>query len=142
MKASIRESLARSKRRIERRLRPKQFPNQSQPMFTARNIDYQRAERTRGMAAGGIGAIHLLARRVGLIEAIDERLHLLKKHKPYHESDHVLNIAYNQLVGGARLEHLELRRIDEVYLDALGAPADSRSHHGRRLLPSFHARNH
>jgi hypothetical protein len=33
----------------------------------------------------------------------------------------VLNIAYNQLVGGARLEHLELRRNDEVYLDALGA---------------------
>ena len=29
---------------------------------------------------------------------------------PYHESDHVLNIAYNVLVGGQRLEDIELRR--------------------------------
>jgi len=48
-------------------------------------------------------------------------LHLLKIHMPDHESDHVLNIAYNLLAGGACLEHLELRRNDEVYLDALGA---------------------
>jgi hypothetical protein len=40
---------------------------------------------------------------------------------PYHESDHVLNIAFNILAGGKRVEHLELRRNDEVYLDALGA---------------------
>jgi hypothetical protein len=46
---------------------------------------------------------------------------VLKFHFPYHESDHVLNIAYNILAGGTRLEHLELRRNDEVYLDALGA---------------------
>jgi hypothetical protein len=65
--------------------------------------------------------MHLLARRTGLIEAIDRRLHLLKVHKPYHESDHVLNIAYNLLAGGEHLEDLELLRNDEVYLDALGA---------------------
>ena len=40
---------------------------------------------------------------------------------PYHESDHVLNIAYNVLAGGTCLEHLELWRNNEVYLDALGA---------------------
>jgi hypothetical protein len=40
---------------------------------------------------------------------------------PYHESDHVLNIAFNILAGGKRIEHLELRRNDEVYLNALGA---------------------
>jgi hypothetical protein len=32
---------------------------------------------------------------VGVIDAINEHLHLLKQHKPYFESDHVLNIAYN-----------------------------------------------
>ena len=64
-------------------------------MFTASNIQYELAEKTRGLGTGGIGAMHLLARRIGLIEAIDRRLHLLKVHKPYHESDHVLNIAYN-----------------------------------------------
>lgn len=40
---------------------------------------------------------------------------------PYSESDHVLNIAYNLLAGGTCLEHLELRRQDEGYLNALGA---------------------
>ena len=59
--------------------------------------------------------------RIGLIEDIDHNLHLLKRHLPYHESDHVLNIAFNILAGGQRIEHLELRRNDEVYLDALGA---------------------
>ncbi len=57
-------------------------------MFTARNIQYELAEKTRGLGAGGIGAMHLLARRTGLIEAIDRHLHLLKVHKPCHESDH------------------------------------------------------
>ena len=54
-------------------------------------------------------------------EAIDRHLQLLKIHLPYHESDHVLNIAYNLLAGGTCLEHLELLRNDEAYLDALGA---------------------
>ncbi len=46
---------------------------------------------------------------------------LLKVHLPYHESDHVLNLAFNALCDGDCLEDLELRRNDEVYLDALGA---------------------
>jgi len=46
---------------------------------------------------------------------------LLKVHLPYHESDHVLNIAYNILAGGQRLEDIELRRQDEVFLNGLGA---------------------
>ena len=89
--------------------------------MAASNIHYEIAERTRAIAPGGIGAIHLLARKLGLIHDIDEDLHLLKRHLPYYESDHVLNIAYNLLSGGSRLEHLEVRRNDEVYLDALGA---------------------
>jgi hypothetical protein len=89
-------------------------------MFTARNIHYDLADRTRGLGCGGIGAIHLLARHVGLIEAIDTHLHLLKVHLPYHESDHVLNLAYNILANGQCIEDLDRLRNDEVYLDALG----------------------
>ena len=121
MKASIRKKLTRRKRRIERRLRPKKFKERSQPMLAAANIQYDVAERSRGLAAGGIGGMHLLAQKTGLVEAIDRHVHVLKRHLPYHESDHVLNIAYNILAGGRRLEHIELRRNDEVYLDALGA---------------------
>jgi len=90
-------------------------------MMTATNIHYEHAGRVRGLSAGGIGAILLMAHKIGLVKGIDRTLHLLKRHLPYHESDHVLNIAFNILAGGKRIEHLERRRNDEVYLDALGA---------------------
>ena len=109
------------KRRIERRLRKINWDDQPKPMLTARNIHYELADRGRAMGSGGIGVIHMLARRTGLIDAIDEHLHLLKIHKPYHESDHVLNITYNLMCGGHCLEDIERLRNDEVYLDALGA---------------------
>jgi len=90
-------------------------------MFRGSNIHYEGSDRDRGLGAGGIGVMHRLARQTGLTAAIDESLRLLKVHQPYHESDHVLNIAYNILCGGKTLEDLEQRRQDEVYLDALGA---------------------
>jgi len=89
-------------------------------MLRAANIQYELADKTRGLSCGGIGAMHALVRHIGLIEAIDRDLHLLKVHLPYHESDHVLTLAYNILCGGACIEDLELLRNDEVYLDALG----------------------
>jgi hypothetical protein len=119
--AKVKRKLARCKRRIQRRLDKTDNRGCEQPMFTASNIHYEIADRTRGISAGGIGLMHRLVKHVGLVEAIDEHLQLLKFHLPYHESDHVLNIAYNLLAGGTCLEHLELRRQDEVYLDALGA---------------------
>ena len=118
---SRRQKLINRQRRIQHRLRKREWAPQDRPMFTASNIHYELSDKARGLGPGGIGVMHLLARRVGLVEAIDARLHLLKEHKPYHESDHVLNIAYNLLAGGDCLEDIELRRNDEVYLDALGA---------------------
>jgi hypothetical protein len=119
--AKIRRQLDHRKRRIAFRLGKSEPGELGKPAFTASNIHYDIADRSRGIAHGGIGAFHLLARRIGLIDAIDERLHLLKVHLPYHESDHVLNFAYNALCDGTCLQDLELRRNDEVYLDALGA---------------------
>jgi hypothetical protein len=78
-------------------------------------------DRVHGISYGGIGAFHLLARRIGLIDAINQRLHLLVIHMPYHESDHVLNFAYNALCNGDCLQDMELRRNDVNFLDALGA---------------------
>jgi hypothetical protein len=119
--ANVHRQLNRRKRRILRRIENQPGVERSTPMMTASNIHYELSDRTRAISPGGIGAIHLMARRIGLIDDIDENLHLLKRHLPYHESDHVLNIAYNLMAGGSRIEHLEVRRNDEVYLDALGA---------------------
>jgi Transposase DDE domain group 1 len=119
--ATIQRKLAQSKRRIERRLDKTKLGDCQQPMFTASNIHYEIGDRSRGIAHGGIGAVHALARQLGLIDAIDKRLQLLKIHLPYHESDHVLNFAYNPLCDGTCLQDIELRRNDEVFLDALGA---------------------
>jgi len=90
-------------------------------MYRARNIQYEHSDRVRGLASGGIGAMHRLVQHTGLVDAIDRRVELLKEHLPYHESDHVLGITYNVLCGGTCLQDIELRRQDEVYLDALGA---------------------
>ena len=120
-KRSRQRRAARRKRRIRRRLGQRAWKHQSKPMLAAKNIDYDVADRTRALGVGGIGAMHLLARQTGLIERMDEQLHLLKVHLPYHESDHVLNIAYNLLCGGECLEDIELWRNDEAHLDALGA---------------------
>ena len=90
-------------------------------MLKATNIHYEMAERTAAMSCGGIGAMHTLVERLGLVKDIDRNLHLLKVHLPYHESDHVLNLTYNILAGGQRLEDIELRRQDEVFMNGLGA---------------------
>jgi hypothetical protein len=63
---------------------------------------------------------HQMVNRLGLAEMINRSVNLFKIYLPYSESDHVLNIAYNIVAGGTCLDHLELRRNDEVYLDALG----------------------
>jgi hypothetical protein len=117
----IQDQLDTRKRRIEDRLDKHDLSGMELPMFTAANIHYEIADRTRGLSHGGIGAIHILAKQLGLIDAINKRLHLLKIHLPFHESDHVLNIAYNALCEGTCLQDIELRRNDEVFLDALGA---------------------
>ena len=121
MKEKDSRILGECKRKLAKPLERKQWAEQDMPMFRARNIHYEMAERTRAIDCGGIGAFHTLARRTGLIEAIDDSLHLLKRHLPYHESDHVLNIGYNVLTGGTCLDDIELRRNDETYMNGLCA---------------------
>ena len=113
--------LAKRKRKIEKRLERRNWEDQEGPMFKGFNIRYEVDGRDQGIACGGIGVIHTLAKRIGLVKEIDKRLHLLKRHVPYHESDHVLNLAYNVLAGGEGFEDIELLRQNEGWMDALGA---------------------
>lgn len=119
MKSKIRVGLRRSSRRIAQRLAKSGRADEGRVLGS--NIVYEIADRVRGVAAGGVGLMQQLVRAVGLDRELDDRVELLKHHVPYHESDHVLSVAYNILAGGTCLEALELRRTDENFLDMLGA---------------------
>jgi hypothetical protein len=119
VKKIVRQRLAREKRQIEKRLKDAVSMNVGGPVLRGGNIEYELSARASGIAHGGMGLVQRMVRRVGLAEAIDANVKVLKIHKPYHESDHVLNIAYNALCGGERLDDIELRRNDRVMLDAL-----------------------
>ena len=90
-------------------------------MITSGKISYEVGANTDATSFGGIAAVHRLAVKLGLADDINDRLELLKVHRPYHESDHVLNLVYNVLCGGTRLQDLERLRHDAAYMNALGA---------------------
>ena len=120
MKRTLQRTLASEKRKIERRLGDAVRVNDGGPVLSGPNIRYELGEKTKAIASGGIGAIHRLVQQIGLAARIDTAVTVFKIHQPYHESDHVLNIAYNILCGGQTLDDIELRRNDRVFLDALG----------------------
>jgi DDE family transposase len=121
MNRRVRRALAAGKRKIEKRNADGVREGGDAPVMSGANIHYEIAQRTHAIIEGGIGAIHRMVKKLKLPKLIDARLKLLKKHMPYHESDHVLNIAYNAMCGGRTLDDIELRRMNSSFLDALGA---------------------
>jgi hypothetical protein len=118
----IQQKIASEERYIRERLDSTRNIYSQSPMFTAgNNIQYEMSDRVSAINCGGIGSIAKMIKSIGLAEEIDHGVHVLKIHKPYHESDHVLNLAYNSLSGGRTIDDLEIRRNDKVYLDAIGA---------------------
>jgi hypothetical protein len=107
------------KQKMLRRCKPKRC-DKGRPQLSSAGISYELGDRTNAITAGGVPLIHKMCEGLGLKEAIDNSVHVLKQHNPYYESDHVLNIAFNILAGGSRIEHIEYRRCDTAYLDALG----------------------
>jgi hypothetical protein len=122
-KRQLQRRLEREQAAIQRRLHAAAAPNLGGPLLQGARIRYEWSERDRGVAHGGMGMIARLVQAVGVAAEIDASVNLLKVHRPYHESDHVLNIAYNALCGGTRLEDIETRRTDAVFLDGLGTPS-------------------
>lgn len=108
-------------RSIEERLEGRCRGARSEPVLEGGTIRYEVSGRTEAVACGGLGLLQQVVRVVGLDQQIDERVRLLKCHQPYHESDHILSLAFNVLTGGQSLGDVEVRRRDEAYLNALGA---------------------
>jgi hypothetical protein len=103
------------------RLDPKWQPVRNQPVMESGNIHYEVAGRTHAIGCGGLGMLQVVVDQTGLRSAIDESVGVLKRRKPYHESDHVLAQAFNFLAGGRCLEDLDRWRQNAAFLDALGA---------------------
>ena len=120
MQRKRQRQLEKRKRRAKKRINKANWSGQS-PMIDPPAIQYELAERTQAIAAGGLGVVQQLVRQLDVAESVNRVCPIFKFHLPYSEADHVLNVAYNLLAGGTCLEHLELRRSDEAYLDALGA---------------------
>jgi len=97
------------------------WTEQPRPMFGTGKVHFEVGANTEAMNFGGIAPVHRLVTKLGLVSQIDSDLELLKVHLPYHESDHVLNMAYNVMCGGTRLEDIERLRHDVAYMNALGA---------------------
>jgi len=60
-----RQRIAEREKIVQRRIKHKSEP-QDEPMFRARNILYEFAERTKAICYGGIGIMHSLARQSSL----------------------------------------------------------------------------
>jgi hypothetical protein len=115
------ENLARRQTENKQRLDWRWQPERDKPVLEPGNLRYEVGDRVRAIGCGGLGLMLEVVKCVGLTEAIDQQVEVLKRHLPYHESDHILSLVYNFLTGGQCLEDLELRRQDSVFLDAVGA---------------------
>ena len=122
VKPIIAQRLKKRKHRTDERLTEarKRRPDRGRPVFPSTGVTYDVADKTSAIVQGGLGLVHQLVVKSGLAKRIDHGLRVLKVHQPYHESDHVLNIAYNVMCGGRTLDDIELRRNDEVFLTAIG----------------------
>jgi hypothetical protein len=90
-------------------------------MLNSGRVSYEVGGNVDATSFGGIAAVHRLVVKLGLVDRINDGVELLKVHLPYHESDHVVNLAYNVVCGGTRLEDIERLRHDTAYMNALGA---------------------
>ncbi|OWK35294.1 hypothetical protein FRUB_09455 [Fimbriiglobus ruber] len=121
MKTIFQKWFRKNKTRIERRLNKRTGGSPARPVLSDHTLHYEVADPTRAITCGGIGLIHQLVGRTGLVGDIDPSVRVLKTHLPYHESDHVLTLAYNALCGGTGLQDIDRLRNDAAVLDALGA---------------------
>jgi hypothetical protein len=118
---SRRNSARRRRKLLARHRQAGHWGARPAPMLTSGKISYEVGGNVEATPFGGIFAMHRLVTNLGLVKAIDAALHLLKIHLPYHESDHVLTLAYSVLTGGTRLQDVDRLRSDVPLMNGLGA---------------------
>ncbi len=94
---------------------------QSQAHFENPPVLLKESKQAPLLSYTGVVIARNLIQKLGIAEAIDQNLSILKRHKPYNDSDHVLNIVYNFLNGGEALVDIEKLQEDRSFLKVLGA---------------------
>ncbi len=79
------------------------------------------ADRGESTAYGGLLLAAALVRNLGIPRVLDEALDLLRSHRPFTESDHVLTHVYNLFVGGTCIEDIASLQGSEPVRRMLGA---------------------
>ena len=121
MSKTIAKKAAEKKSSIQKKLDDaRKLGDYGKPILELETAEYGFSERVNVCTAGGIPLVKAFLQDQGLAKAIDDKLELLSAHRPYYESDHILNMAFNVLAGGENLEDIEILRKDESYLNSLG----------------------
>ena len=120
MKVRLLRKLSRRERRATQSFDKANWIKQT-PMIAPPAIPYELAGRVQATNAGGLGVIQQMVKQLSQAESINRICSIFRMHLPCNEANHVLNNACNLLAGGTCLEHLELRRKDEPYLNSFEA---------------------
>lgn len=116
---NLRKRLQQRKRRLLNRIDKFHIP--STPAIDTPTLELQLADRTQAISAGGLCPILQMIKTLDLRHHINSCIPIFKVYAPYDEADDVLNIGLCLLAGGTCLDHLEIRRTDDAYLNALEA---------------------
>ncbi len=102
-----------------------QIAEKNQAHFTNPPVVLKQNKQAPLLSNTGAVIVRNLIKKLGIAETIDQNLALLQRHKPYSESDHVLNMVYNFLTGGEKLLDIERLQGEKSFLRVLGAESIS-----------------
>jgi hypothetical protein len=93
------------------------------------------------LSYAGIAPVRNLISKLDVASIIDSQVSVLKRHKPYFESDHILNFVYNFLTGGETLNDIERLQEAQGYLRILGTRSIPDPTTAGDFLVRFHDRD-
>lgn len=97
------------------------WPNTPGRVMRLPRVHLEVDSRSEVTPYGGLVLVTEFIRRFKVAQLLDRHVHVLKQHKPYHESDHILAQACNLYVGGTCLEDLAELQHSEAARRLLGA---------------------
>jgi hypothetical protein len=93
----------------------------NQPVFTNPPLKIKANNQAPMTSYTGLALARDLINRLELPRLIDENVAVLKRHRPYHESDHILTQVYNFLSGGESIVDIERLQENTAVRRILGA---------------------